>query len=68
MLYTPRYSRYICMKDCFPLLTRRDGKPLDWIKVDRRMIKSKTGKVRVYIGKEVYWAEEARFGGTVVQK
>lgn len=67
VMYYPRYPRHIC-KDCCKLLTRRDGKPLDWLKVEKRMWKSTGGKVRVYIGKEIYWAQEARFGGIVVQK
>jgi len=65
--YFPRYPRHIC-SDCCRLLTRRDGKPLDWLKVEKRTKKSKDGKVRVYIGKEIYWAQEAWFGGVVVQK
>lgn len=67
VMYTPRYPRHIC-KDCVQLLTTQDGKPLDWGAVENSIQKSETRKVRVYIGKEVYWAEEARFGGTVVQK
>lgn len=67
VMYYPRYPRHIC-KACCNLLTRRDGKPLDWLKVEKRMMKSKDGKVRVYIKKEIYWAQEAYFGGTVVQK
>lgn len=67
VMYQPRYPRHIC-QECVQLLTRRDGKPLDWGKVENRMHQNRTGKVRVYIGQEVYWAEEARFGGIVVQK
>ena len=67
VMYSPRYPRRIC-RDCCQLLTDRNGAPLVWLAVELGMRKSADGRVKVYIGEVVYWAQEARFGGIAVQQ
>ena len=76
VLYYPRYPKHAC-RECVKLIKDEFGNPLDYQKTHELKygqngfelrLKDNEEVVKIFIGKDEYWASEARFGGIVHQK
>ena len=72
VFYFPRYPKHACKK-CVQLITDELGNKLNYKEIhellgSKMRLKSNQQEVKIFIGKDEYWASEARFGGTVYQK
>ena len=72
VFYNPRYPKHAC-RNCVNLIKDEFGNQLDYQNThelfgSRFRLKSSQTEVKIFIDKDEYWAEEARFGGIVHQK
>ena len=76
--YNPRYSNYIC-RNCHQLITDKSGRKNSFYNTELlghgcqgyyldKEPKEKYNSNLCYIGEKVFYAEEARFGGIVIQR
>ena len=72
VFYNPRYPKHAC-RNCVNLIKDEFGNQLDYQNThelfgSKFRLKSNQNEIKIFINKDEYWAEEARFGGTVYQK
>jgi hypothetical protein len=72
VFYNPRYPKHAC-RNCVNLIKDEFGNQLDYQNThelfgSRFRLKSNQKEVKIFIDKNEYWVEEARFGGIVHRK